>query len=178
MKGTLVASRYAKSLLELSIEQNSTEKVKGDMVALSEVCGESKDFVNLLNNPVIHAAKKVDVFKALFDGKMETISIEFLTLITKNNRANLLPVIADNFIKQYKAHKGIVDVVITSATPLDSDAKSKILDKVKSIVSGEIALVEKVNPDLLGGFIINIEDKQIDASVANQLTNLKNILLN
>ncbi|MFK8039634.1 MAG: ATP synthase F1 subunit delta [Crocinitomicaceae bacterium] len=179
MKGTLVASRYAKSLLDLSIEQNSVEKVNNDMVSLSEICAESKDFVNLLNNPIIHTTKKVDVFKALFNGKMEAISVDFLNLITKNNRANILPSIADSFIKLYKAHKGVVDVIITSAESLDADTKSKILDKIKSsIKDGEVLLVEKIDPTLLGGFIVNIEDKQIDASVASQLTNLKNILLN
>lgn len=178
MKGTLVASRYAKSLLDLSIEQNSVDKVNNDMVSLSEICAESKDFVNLLNNPIIHATKKIDVFNVLFEGKMEVVSVNFLNLITKNNRANILPTIAKSFIKLYKEYKGIVDVVITSAETLDSDTKAKILDKIKPIVKGDIALVEKIDPALLGGFIVNIEDKQIDASVASQLTNLKNILLN
>ena len=178
MKGTLVASRYAKSLLDLSIEQNSIEKVNNDMIELSGICAESKDFVNLLNNPVIHASKKADVFKALFNGKMETISLDFLTLITKNSRASILPAIAESFTKQYKQYKGIVDVIITSAEKLDEQTKAKILDKVKSSVKGEILLVEKIDPSILGGFIVNIEDKQIDSSVASQLTNLKNILLN
>jgi len=178
MKGTLVATRYAKSLLDLSIEQNSVEKVNNDMVELSEICAESKDFINLLNNPIIHASKKVDVFNSLFDGKMEPISIKFLTLITKNNRASILPTIARSFVKQYKQHRGIVDVIITSSEKLNTDTKAKILEKVKSTVKGEILLVEKIDPSILGGFIINIEDKQIDASVASQLTNLKNILLN
>ena len=178
MKGTLVASRYAQSLLDLSIDENSAEKVNKDMVELSEICAESKDFVNLLNNPIILASKKVEVFKALFDGKMEPVSINFLKLITENNRAKFVPTIAESFIKLYKQHKGIVDVIITSAEPLDASTKTTILDKVKSAVNGEILLVERIDPSIIGGFIVNIEDKQIDASVASQLTNLKNILLN
>jgi len=178
MKGTLVASRYAKSLLDLSIEQNSVEKVNNDMVELSAVCVESKDFVNMLNNPVIHSSKKVEVFTALFNGKMEPISVDFLTLITKNNRANILPTIADSFIHLFKQHKGIVDVIITSAETLDAKTKATILEKVKSTVNGELSVVEKIDDSIIGGFIVNVEDKQIDASVASQLTNLKNILLN
>ncbi|MFK8043923.1 MAG: ATP synthase F1 subunit delta [Crocinitomicaceae bacterium] len=178
MKGTLVASRYAKSLLDLSIEQNSVEKVNKDMVELSAVCAESKDFVNMLNNPVIHASKKVEVFAALFNGKMEPVSVDFLTLITKNNRASLLPTIADSFIHLFKQHKGIVDVIITSAEALDAKTKTTILEKVKATVKGELSVVEKIDPSIVGGFIVNVEDKQIDASVASQLTNLKNILLN
>lgn len=178
MKGTLVASRYSKALLDLSIEKNSVEKVYNDMVELSEVCSESKDFVNLLNNPIIHASKKADIFKEIFNNKMEPISLDFLTLITNNSRAGIIPAIADSFISLYKNHKGIVDVLLTSAEPLDASTKTKILDKVKSFITGEIALEEKIDPTILGGFIINIEDKQIDSSVASQLTNLKSILLN
>ena len=178
MKGTLVGSRYAKSLLDLSIENNSVEKVNNDMVMLSEVCEDSKDFINLLNNPIIHASKKEEVFKALFSGKMESVSLDFLTLITKNSRANIIPAIANSFISQYKAHKGIVDVVLTSAEPLEDATKAKIIEKIKSTVKGEIVLEEKIDASLIGGFIVQIEDKQIDSSVASQLTNLKNILLN
>lgn len=178
MKGTLVASRYAKALLDLSIDNNSLEKVKNDMVELSEICSESKDFSNLLNNPIIHASKKVEIFKALFNGKMEPISLDFMALITKNSRASFIPTIANSFISQYKTHKGIVDVLLTSAQPLDANTKANILEKIKTSVKGEIVLEEKIDPSLIGGFIVKIEDKQIDSSVSSQLTNLKNILLN
>jgi F-type H+-transporting ATPase subunit delta len=178
MKGTLVASRYAKSLLELSIENNSIDKVNEDMLMLSDICEHSKDFIDLLNNPIIHANQKIDVFKALFSGKIEAASLDFLTLVTENSRANILPTIVKSFISQVKHHKGIVDVVLTSAEPLDEGTKTTILSKIKSIYNGEIALVEKIDPAIIGGFIVNIEDKQIDSSVASQLTNLKNILLN
>jgi F-type H+-transporting ATPase subunit delta len=179
MKGTIVASRYAKSLLELSVEKNKIDKINEDMVQLSEVCETSKDFTNLLKNPVVNADKKASVFNKLFSGKMDELSLAFIQLITKNRRENLLAQIADSFINQVKAHKHILDVELISATPLEASAKSKIIDKVKSKYSNySINLIEKIDPALIGGFKIKVEDKQIDASVSSQLTNLKNILLN
>jgi len=179
MKGTIVASRYAKSLLDLSIENKSIDKVNADMVQLSEVCAESKELVAVLNNPTINADKKSDIFNALFKGKMEDVSLDFINLITKNSRESLLPTIAQSFTKLYKEHNHILDVELISAVALDEATKSKILDKVKSKFEGStIQLVEKIDSTILGGFIVKIGDKQIDSSVASQLTNLKSILLN
>ncbi len=178
MKGTIVASRYAKSLLDLSIEQNTLDKVNNDMVQLSETCAESKDLKNLLNNPTINDSKKIEIFNALFKGKMEDLSLSFITLITKNSRESILPAIAESFTQLYKAHNNILDVILVSAHPLEEDAKNKIIDKIKSKFDGTIEIIEQIDSTLLGGFIVKIGDKQIDSSVASQLTNLKNVLLN
>ena len=110
---------------------------------------------------------------------MEKISLDFILLITKNSRESLLPVIAQNFTKLYKSHNNILDVELISAVVLDDATKSKILDKVKSKFEGAtIQLSETIDESILGGFIVKIGDKQIDASVASQLTNLKSIPLN
>jgi len=179
MKGTIVASRYAKSLLDLSLEKNILDKVNTDMVQLSEICAESKDLVSVLNNPTINAVKKTEVLSAIFKGKMENISLDFIQLITKNSRESLLPIIAQSFTKLYNEHNNILDVELISATKLDSTTISKILDKVKvKFDDATIQLTEKIDASILGGFIVKIGDKQIDASVASQLTNLKSILLN
>ncbi len=178
MKGTIVAKRYAKSLMDLSIEKNAIDKVNDDMVQLSEICAASKDLKNLLSNPTINAAKKVDVFNALFKGKMDDLSMAFVELITKNSREGILPEIAESYIQLYKTHNNILDVILVSAHPLDEATKTKIIDKVKTNFDGKIELIEQIDPTVLGGFIVKIGDKQIDSSVASQLTNLKNVLLN
>lgn len=179
MKGTIVASRYAKSLLDLSIEKNILDKVNTDMVQLSEVCAESKELISVLNNPTINSDKKSDIFSALFKGKIEDVSLDFINLITKHSRESLIPTIAQSFTKLYKTHNNILDVELISAVALDEATKSKIMDKVKSHFDGAtIQLTEKIDASILGGFIVKIGDKQIDSSVASQLTNLKSILLN
>lgn len=179
MKGTIVASRYAKSLLDLSIEKNILDKVNNDMVQLSEICADSTDLVSVLNNPTINAVKKSEVFTAIFKGKMEDVSLDFIQLITKNSRESLLPVIAQSFTKLYNEHNNILDVELVSVVALDDATKSKILDKVKSkFEEATIQLTETIDESIMGGFIVKIGDKQIDASIASQLTNLKSILLN
>lgn len=178
MSVSRVAYRYAQALLDLSTENKNVDKVNADMMQLSNVCKESQDFKNLLISPIIDADKKKAIFKAAFDAKMEKVSVDFMTMIVKNSRENLLQEIAEGYINLYKKSKNILDVTVISATPLDDKTRETIIAKVKSSFNGTIELIEKVDKNLIGGFIVRIDDQQIDASIASQLSNLKNVLLN
>ena len=96
-----------------------------------------------------------------------------MNLITKNGRENLLPEIAEAFEAQVKTYKGIVPVTIVTAAPMSQQTKDMILSKVQATVSGILEVTEKVDPSLIGGFVVRMDDKRIDASVASQFTNLK-----
>lgn len=178
MSVTRVAYRYAQALLDLSTEKNVVDKVNADMVQLANVCKESKDFANLLKSPIVESKKKREIFNTLFESKMEKMSVDFMDLIIKNSREDVLPAIAEGFVKLYKKKNNILEVSVISASKLDEGTKSTIIEKVKKSFNGTIELQESIDPSLIGGFIVRIDDKQIDASVASQLANLKNILLN
>lgn len=173
-----IASRYAKALLDLAIEQKVLDQVNTDMVSLAAVCDESKDLTAALRSPVIAPFKKVDILNSVFAKNMNPMSMGFMHLIVKNSRAGLLPEIADSFIDLYKRHNNIVDVYLTSATPLDASAKEKIVQRIKLRYNGQLNIIEKIDPSLIGGFVVRIDDNQVDASISNQLSNLKNVLLN
>lgn len=178
MKGNKVASRYAKALLDLAVEQNMLDNVNADMINIAEVFEASKDLTSVLKSPVISPAKKVEILESVFSKNLNPISLGFMKLIVKKSRAGIMPEIADSFIDLYKKHNNILDVYLTSAVVLDQPVKEKILSKIKVRFNGKINLIEKVDPALLGGFIVRIDDNQLDASIASQLSNLKNILLN
>lgn len=172
MKGTKVATRYAKSLLEIAIEQNNIDSVSGDMQYLFATNRDNRDFQILLSSPIVKADKKIAIFEAIFD-QFETSSMAFVRLITKNGRERYLPDIAEAFDAQVKEFKGIVPVSLISATQLDNATKDAILDKVRTQVAGSLEVTEQIDPELIGGFIVRMGDRQIDASVASQLNNLK-----
>lgn len=178
MKGTIVASRYAKSIFELALENNSSDKIQNDMVLIADTFENSKELLNLVKNPIIHASKKSEIFKSIFNGKIEAMSLAFIELIIKNSREVILPQITISYQELYKKHNNIVDVIIISAIPLTSEVKNKILSKLKIKYQGTLEIIEKIDTSILGGFIVKIDGKQIDASVSSQLTNLKNVLLN
>ncbi len=172
MKSTKVAVRYAKALLELAIENNKVDAILGDMNYLLSANAETKDFQQLLKSPIIKADKKIAIFAVIFD-QFETVTKSFIELITNNGREAMLTDIAESFNTQVKQYKGIVPVTIVSATPLTAETKKMILAKVQANVQGTLEVTESIDASLIGGFVVKMEDKRIDASVASQLNNLK-----
>ena len=117
MKSTKVASRYAKSLLEIAIEQKNVDSVLGDMKFLLQTNNETRDFELLVASPIINADKKIEIFEKVFD-QFEAVSMNFVKLITKNGREEFLPEIARSFEAQVKEYKGIVPItIITGPLP-------------------------------------------------------------
>lgn len=172
MKSTKVASRYAKSLLELAVEQNKIDSILGDMKFLLETNESTRDFELLVASPIIKADMKIAVFEKVFE-QFEELTMSFIRLITKNGRESFLPMIAKEFEAQVKAHKGIIPMTLVTATALDAGTKDKIINKVQGSVKGQLEVTEVIDESLMGGFIVKMGDTQIDASVASQFNNLK-----
>lgn len=172
MKSTKAATRYATALLELAIENNKIDSVLGDMNYLLSANAETQDFQALLKSPIIKADKKIAIFAVVFD-QFEAITKSFIELVTNNGRENLLVEIAEAFDAQVKKFKGIVPITIVTATTLNSDTKDNILAKVKGLVSGTLEVTEKIDPSIIGGFVVKMDGRQIDASVSSQLNDLK-----
>jgi len=98
-------------------------------------------------------------------------------MVTKNGRENLIMFIAHSFEAQLKSHRGIVPVTIISARKLEDATRDKIVAKIQKSVDGTPELTEKIDESLIGGFIVRMGDKQIDASVSSQLMRLKQELV-
>ncbi len=171
MKSTKSAIRYAKSLLELSVEQNNFDKVAVNMQEIASATS-NREFLLLINSPIVSVDKKISIFDTLFPN-FEELSKKFIHLITKNRREYLLAAIAESYLKILKEQNGITEVTLTSASPLDEATKTLILSKIKSLTKDKVEVIDKVDESLIGGFTIQIEDQKVDASVANQLRIIK-----
>lgn len=172
MKSSKASIRYAQALLEIALEKNNLESVNGDMDYLRTVNAENRDFELMLTSPIIKADKKVAIFREIF-GEFEEVSMAFIELITKNGREGLLPEIAESFISLVRKNKGITPVTIVSAVKLDGAVRQQILDKIEADTKGTLEVTEEIDPSLIGGFIVKMGDKRIDASVASKLSQLK-----
>lgn len=177
MKDSKTASRYAKALISLSQESGKLEDVYGNMQSLSATLADSSDLRSLIKNPTIKEDEKSKVFTALFGSTFNEGTMNLINLLIKNKRAQLLGTTAEQFITLYKESKNIVTAQVTSATKLDEEQKNKVLSLLKH--EGEVEIIEKVDASLIGGFIVRVGDKQIDASIATKFKNLrKEISLN
>lgn len=165
-----LATRYAKSLIDLSIERGQLEQVFADMQLLQQICKGNPDFVNLLRSPVVNADTKTKIVKAVTTGKISELTDSFISLLIRKARESNLPEISSAFIDQYKKHKDIHTVSLTTAVAIDDAVRNAILQQVKK-ASGydKIELEEKVNEDIIGGFVLQLGDKLIDASISYDL---------
>ncbi len=173
MEGTRVAARYAKSFIDLTAQQGVLEQAYTDMKYISDVAKSNHEFLNFLKSPIIKTDKKQAVLKEIFGGKLSKVTEGYIHLITAKKREIYLAEIAAEFINQYKEKKKILTAVITTASGLDDVIRKQVMDLVKGNGSNEVVLEEKINKDIIGGFIVRVGDKQVDASIANKLNNLK-----
>lgn len=163
------ASRYAKSLLGLASEQKVLEEVHADMLNFLSICEQNRDFTLMLKNPIIKHDKKRAILEKIFS-KSNKLTLAIFDIITRKNREPLLPAIAKEFHNQYNVFKGIEVATVTSAIALDKNTKKELEAIVKSISQyDKVDLKEKVDADIIGGFILNVGDRQLDDSLRSKI---------
>jgi F-type H+-transporting ATPase subunit delta len=168
------ASRYAKSLIDLSTEQNALEEMKNDMVLFEDVVNSNSELEAILKNPIVPLDKKSGILNDVFGNKVHKITQSFLRLVVNKGRAGILFETSKQFIHQYNLIKGIVTAEVTSATALTDENRKEIISLVKKeLGANEVIIKEKLNDKLIGGFILKVGDKQFDASIASGLNKLK-----
>lgn len=174
-----LAGRYAKSILGLAIERGELETVYKDMQYLNEVSKVNREFVVVLKSPVITPDKKEAILEAVTKGNISALTDSFIRLLLRKGRETNLPEITNAFIAQYKEYQQIHIVKLTTATPVSDQVKNEIVEKVKS-ESGmkNIELSTSVDEALIGGFVLQIGDTLVDASIAYDLNAIKKQFLN
>jgi F-type H+-transporting ATPase subunit delta len=174
MSDIRVAQRYAKSIMDLATEQNKLDRIVEDMKTL-QGAAKNRDFVLMLNSPIVNTDKKLAILSALFASNCDPLTLAFFKICATKGRESALPEIATAFLEEYKNLKGILSVKITSATTLTDDVlsslRSKILATSKNVK--EVDFQTAVNPALIGGYVIEMGDTLLDTSVAHSLNELK-----
>ncbi len=168
-----VASRYAKSLIDLASEQNSLEPVRKDIELFLETCRANPQLQAVLKNPIIGLDKKASIMDGLFAGKLNEMILSFFKIVIRKGRSEVLYATAKEFISQYNILKNVVKATVISASPLSQENISHIEDVVKQATKGEVILKAQVDPDLIGGFILKVGDKQFDTSISGKLNKLR-----
>ncbi len=173
MAETKVARRYAKSLLDLGKERNITALLYDDMMLVAAAIKANRQLGVMLKSPVINTDKKDAVLKEIFGNKINLASLEFMRIITRKKREYYIEDIAKSFIELYKIYKNIQPAYVITAVPMDDKLRNEMLDIIKKETGSSIELQERVEPGIIGGFILRWGDRQIDASVTSKLNALK-----
>lgn len=178
MNDSKISGRYAKAFFSLSVEENVLEEVKTDIDLIYSIWNTVAELRQFLESPIIKPSEKVAVVREIYKGKIQDSTHSFLDLILKNKRESYLPGIVRAFLSMYKAKKQITWATLTTTYKVDDTLKSSIVELIKSTYSKNVELAENINSDIIGGFILRIDDQQYDASVSTKLKNIKQNLLN
>lgn len=173
MKVTKVGKRYGKALLDFAVEQAKLEEVYGDVNDLLNACLESRELQVLLKSPIIKDEKKANILAQITEGKISTITTKFISLLIKRGRAPKLIDILVGFNELYLTYKNILRTEIISVNGVSEAIKLQLTQVVQNAYKKEVLIEEKLDTSLIGGLIINVGDKQINASVKAKLDELK-----
>jgi F-type H+-transporting ATPase subunit delta len=179
MQNPRLANRYAKSVLDLSVEQNQVDVVYNSMKLISAICKSNSDFVAVLRSPVIKADKKGKIIESVLENHIDSISKLFIKLLVSKGRETNLDEIAVAFIDQYNRMNGIHQLKLTTAAPIGDELKQDIANRIKE--SGQFKSIEVesiVDESIIGGFVLETEGKLIDVSILRDLKDIQKQFMN
>lgn len=166
------ASRYAKATLDFAVEKKAADAVEKDMRNIASTIAENKDLRTVLGSPVVKGEVKKKALNQIFKSSHQ-ITLGLLGILTDNKRIDLLKEVALKYIIQHEKLKGEDVAYVTTAVPLSATLEKKILAEVTKITGKKVTIENKVDENVLGGFVLRVGDLQYDASIANKLNNIK-----
>lgn len=172
MNDSAISVRYAKALLEAANEAKAADGVLSDMMALEGYFSELPDFIVFIESPVIAMRDKL-AFLDKISLDFHEMTKRFLVMITRNKREAYIRLMVKNYIRFYRKEKGILEAVFVTAVQVKVDTVNQIRKALKEAYKTEVELQQQEDEDLIGGFVLRIEDKQLDASVATQLKKIQ-----
>jgi F-type H+-transporting ATPase subunit delta len=174
MNNPRLAGRYAKSLLDLATELNQVSVIHADMKLLQRICKSNPDFTLLLRSPIIKPSTKEKIIDSILSGKITATTSSFIRLLVRKGRENVLPEIVEAFVEQYNKLNNIYRVKLTTAVPVSEEIKNEIVGKIKSATPMQhIELETAVREELIGGFVLEMEDTLVDTSILRDLKDIK-----
>lgn len=175
MRNPKLAGRYAKALMDLASEQGRVEEVFQSVNSLEKTIAQSAELKALFRSPIISTDKKLKVSNALGQQmQMDNLTLSFCNLIINKNRDYFLFEILEAFVDLYKVKNNIAKVALTVAHPLSDAMKASIEQGItKQLSDKKIELNIKVDEKLIGGFILESNNKLFDASIARDLRDIK-----
>jgi F-type H+-transporting ATPase subunit delta len=172
MNDSKISVRYSRAIFQSALDNKILDSVNSDMILISEICKmpETRDF---LRSPIIVPSKKIEIFHKILGENVEKITLSLIDMVVRNGRESFLPAIARVFIHETLKHKGITKSVLTTAVAVDEKVKSQISSMISDIFRTKVELDEVIDTEIIGGFILRVDDNYIDASVRNKLNKIK-----
>jgi len=172
MNYSKISVRYAKALFDLAEEHNVIDEVYEDMKVIDRLCAMT-EVKEVITNPVIPQKKRREVIIALTGNGTNKLTVRFIELMFSHGRGDHLEAAARNYLDLTRRHRGIRQVTITTAVPVNAGLKKELAALITGETNGKIEFIEQVNSSVIGGFILRVDDAYIDASVRTRLNHFR-----
>lgn len=173
MKTSKISGRYAKALFDFAKEQKIIEEVYADMNLINSTYNSCPDFATAMKSPIIRPDKKINIFTEIFNKKIHSVSLSYLSIIFKKGRELHIHDIVYQFIKLYKTHHNIKEVTVITTSAITSQIREQLISRLSGQLNATIELLEKIDISLLGGMIVKVEDQLIDTSISGKIKRLE-----
>ena len=172
MNDSKISVRYSRALFQLANEKNLLDKVSTDMVFISDIC-KMDEVKEVLESPIIVPSKKTKIIHSILEKNIEKITLALVDLLIKNGRESYLAAVARVFVDETLKFKGITETYLTTAVPVNDKSRKDIMEMISSAFKTKVELRETIDKDIIGGFILKVNDSFIDASVRNKLRKIR-----
>ncbi len=176
MNTSKISVRYAKALLNLAIEEQKQERINDDIKLVFDA-SLIPELDSMLENPVILPTQKKAVINSLFSGKVDVLTVKFIEILISNKRESHLKNISRTFLSLYRKKYGIKAVNLTTASKINKKTETEISEIISNNFKVKVELETEIDKEVIGGFIMKIEDKQYDASISSKLNKVRRELL-
>lgn len=177
MNAPEVVRRYAATLLEAAEETGVLDAVRKDVQGVLDTVAGSQDLADFLDNPLLSAEVQDRTLVAVFDGKVQTLTRNFLSLVAQRRRAGFLVAILSAFVEMVEEREGVLSAEVTSAVQLNDEQQARLAERLASYTGKQIRLHAHVDPTLRGGLVARVGDTVFDGSLNTQLERLRRRLV-
>lgn len=177
VKQIKIAKRYAVALVESAVDDGVLQPVFQQLCMVRDTLLNSADLFDFLTNPIVSFTDKYDVIDKVFSSEVSDKVTNFLKLLVENSRFELFYSVIEQYSVKLDEFNNISRVSVVSAVNLDDEAKRRIVEKLEFKISKKVIAEYKVNPEIIAGLVIEVNNKTIDTSLKTKLNNIKKQLI-
>ncbi len=168
-----ISYRYASALMILAEEKKKLKEISEDSELIFNTLSASRELRSVLKSPVVKSADKISLLEKIFKNKVGADTLGFMIFVVEKNRENILFDIFKEFTALVDKRNGVVKAKVISAVDLDDTLRKRMVSDLNKKTGKLVSADYKTDPDIIGGFVVRIEDTVYDASVKHQLSLLR-----
>ena len=169
----LISVRYARALLKASVEAQTSDKVYAEMQTLAASYAEVPELKATIDNPMLSKSQKGDLLAAACGGASCELTKRFIVMVLDEGRENIMLFIATSFITLYRKQNNLIKARLVTASEPSQQVEVRLRQLVESKTSGsKVEFVSEVDPDIIGGFVLEYDTYRMDASIKSQLSTI------